>query len=213
MIPIALLGLSADPAHLGHLDLSRTVHSLGYQRVWWSITPASPNKRGQGRIPYPHRFALADILLEEHGGPWLQLHDFEAGIHVFTEELRTSIVLGHLNKIYGGVFHFTFVIGSDNWKHFHEWGHPELVLKNNAILIANRGDPTEALMETEAAKRFEAEQDKATSGPVTPGCWRIMDDFGHNASSTEIANQLRQGLTPSDLTSRQIDYIKANNLL
>lgn len=208
---VAILGLSGDPAHLGHLALSQRIRALGYEEVWWSITPANPFKKARGREPYGHRHALANLLVRD-AGPWLQLHDFEAALTDVIEEVRTETFLTHLRHVYGGAYAFTFVLGSDNWKHFHTWGGCEAVMDLASVLIANRGDEVEELLACPAAEKFRDRQDKGSDGLVAAGCWRLMPEFEHSASSSAITAELAAGLTPDHLTAAQMEYIRRYGL-
>ena len=211
---VALFGLSGDPAHKGHLAACEHVLELGYERAWWSIAPANPFKPARGRASYSHRHNLAALLLEEMADPRVQLHDFEVGLKVGLNEeiVRTFILLSMLVSVYGDTCHFTFVMGSDNWKEFHKWGRFEEILQLASILVCNRGDRLEDLLNCPAALALAGFQDNAIDGVVTPGCWRVLANTGHLASSTKIAAEIAAGGVPQDLTERQMDYIRKNQL-
>ena len=46
-LKVGLLGGSFNPAHEGHLHLTRMcLQSLGLDRVWWLVSPGNPLKPG-----------------------------------------------------------------------------------------------------------------------------------------------------------------------
>ena len=57
---IGLLGGSFNPAHGGHLHISRLALSrLGLDEVWWLVSPQNPLKPAAGMAPFAERLAAA----------------------------------------------------------------------------------------------------------------------------------------------------------
>ena len=210
---VALLGLSGDPAHKGHLAVSQSLLMGGASSVWWSIAPANPFKVNRARLSYAHRHALAQILLQEEQVYGVELHDMEAGMQLSDEGLRTATFLRNLNKIYGDAYRFTFIMGSDNWMHFHEWGMFDEILDQASLLIFNRGNTIEELLSCPAGVRFAHLQVKGTGSVVPPGQWRLVPEFTHPASSTLVAQEVAETGHSEHLTAGQLAYIKKHGLL
>ncbi|PZP40282.1 MAG: nicotinate (nicotinamide) nucleotide adenylyltransferase [Pseudomonas fluorescens] len=206
--PVAILGMSADPAHKGHLKVAEALQDLGYERVIMMITPQNPFKN-TAETSFEHRMALARILIGRR--PWLELSDAEAWMNVYGEELRTLHMLTHLREIYPTT-PFTFVMGSDNWQHFHEWGRYRETLDFCGILVIPR--PGSAVLNnTEAAKTLADVEDKSGTGVVPQGRWRIFDDMpGGPASSTQMRRAIGKGQPTPWLTEKQLEYIREHKL-
>jgi nicotinate-nucleotide adenylyltransferase len=206
--PVAIMGMSADPAHKGHLKVAEALQDLGYSRVIWMITPQNPFKK-TAKTHFEHRMALARLLIGRR--PWLELSDAEAWMQVYGEELRTHSMLTHLRQIYPTTA-FTFVMGSDNWQHFHTWGKYGEIMKLCSILVIPRPGATK-LASTPAAKGLAALEDKKGVGPVPVGTWRLHRDMpGGAASSTQIRRALAEEHGSKWLTAAQMDYIAGHNL-
>ncbi|RYD44738.1 MAG: nicotinate (nicotinamide) nucleotide adenylyltransferase [Verrucomicrobiaceae bacterium] len=206
--PVAILGMSADPAHKGHLKVAEALHDLGYERVILLITPQNPFKR-TAQTSFEHRMALARILVGRR--QWLELSDAEAWMQVYGEDLRTHAMLTHMRQIYPTT-PFTFVMGSDNWQHFHEWGKYRDTLGLCGLLIVPRPGSTR-LSNTEAARELAPLQDAETTGVVNQGKWRILDDIpGGPASATQIRRAIAEGKPTPFLTEKQLEYIHIHKL-
>src|SRR3954471_15978292 len=73
---IGLLGGSFNPAHEGHVHLSReAIKRLDLDEVWWLVSPQNPLKPARGMAPLEERMAGAVRLAEP---PRLRVTDLEA---------------------------------------------------------------------------------------------------------------------------------------
>ena len=72
---VGLLGGSFDPAHAGHVHITRGALKLfGLDRVWWLVSPGNPLK-AQGPAPMARRLAHARALMRH---PRVAVTDIEA---------------------------------------------------------------------------------------------------------------------------------------
>ena len=150
---------------------------------------------------------LAHILTAPHRD-WLEVSDFEAGVAVTQEPLRTFSVLRHLKAVMPEG-QFTFVMGADNWADaqtgFHTWQNFEHILGLASILILPRHPWTEKIPNCTASLILAAQRDPASQGPVTARCWRLMESFtGSAITSTEIRQDLQITGTTAHLTAEQL---------
>lgn len=205
---VAIIGMSADPAHEGHLHLSRAVQALGYDRVVWMLTPQNPLKRTVAS-PLEHRLELARLRAE--GLPWLQISDFEQGVPVADEDLRTRTMLRAYRQTFPAQ-RPTFVMGADNMAQFHLWGGFADIVRENALLVVPRAGAVGAASST-AGRVMLASRDVDCRGPVRPGQWRELTGYAeHPANSTAIREAVRQGQAAPWLTQAQQEYLTAHGL-
>src|ERR1700744_1170276 len=77
---IGLLGGSFNPAHDGHVHLSReAIKLLGLDAVWWLVSPQNPRKPRRGMAPFAQRLAQA-VGVASHA-PAIIVTDIERRLH------------------------------------------------------------------------------------------------------------------------------------
>lgn len=209
---IALLGLSANPPHAGHLAISMALLELGYAEVWWSIAPEQEFKPAATLAPYAHRAALARLLIRDV--PNLRLDDTEAAMAIKHEHDRTYEWLQHLAYVHPQ-HNFTFVMGADSWAHpakgFHTWGGFEKCLQHAGLLVMPRPGQATGPTNAPAAKALNGLHYKKP-GVVPRGRWAVYPAALMEISSTDIRQQLAAGQGPAGLTVEQLDYIRVHRL-
>lgn len=110
---IGLFGGSFDPAHRGHLHVSReALKRFGLDRVWWLVSPGNPLK-AHGPAPLAQRMAVARALVDH---PRILITDVEARIGT----RYTAQTIAALQMLYPGV-RFVWLMGADNLAQFHRW--------------------------------------------------------------------------------------------
>lgn len=110
---IGLLGGSFDPAHGGHVAITRAaLRQFRLDRVWWLVTPGNPLK-ARGPAPMAERMAQARRLLDD---PRVVVTDLEARLGT----RMTADTITAVRRRYPGV-RFVWLMGSDNLVQFHRW--------------------------------------------------------------------------------------------
>jgi nicotinate-nucleotide adenylyltransferase len=129
---IGLLGGSFNPAHLGHLHISKyALNCLGIDEVWWLVSPQNPLKPVGGMADYKERFEYAKKIT--NGNKRIFVSDIEQKINTqYTYE-----TLSKLQKHYAGT-NFVWMMGADNLATFHRWQHWQLILKLMPIMVFDR---------------------------------------------------------------------------
>jgi nicotinate-nucleotide adenylyltransferase len=143
---VGLLGGSFDPAHAGHVHVTReALKRFGLDRVWWLVSPGNPLK-SHGPAPMEDRLARARALMRH---PRVEVTSLEAR----TGTRYTAETLEALFKLYPGV-RFVWLMGADNLADFHRWERWEWILSNVPVgVIARPGDRVDARTSV-AAQRF-----------------------------------------------------------
>jgi nicotinate-nucleotide adenylyltransferase len=143
---VGLLGGSFDPAHAGHVHITReALKRFGLDRVWWLVTPGNPLKP-RGPAPLPDRLARARALMRH---PRVCVTDLEARLGT----RYTAQTLAHLLALYPGV-RFVWLMGADNLVTFHRWEDWAGILSRVPVgVLARPGAGARAGL-SPAARRF-----------------------------------------------------------
>ncbi len=111
---IGLMGGSFNPAHGGHVAISRfALQRLRLDEVWWLVSPGNPLKTAQGMAPLPARLKRAQ---EAARRARIRPTAIEA-------KLGTRYTVDTLRKItqHYPKNRFIWLMGADNLAQFHRW--------------------------------------------------------------------------------------------
>lgn len=110
---IGILGGSFDPAHEGHVRITRrALAALDLAQVWWLVSPGNPLK-AEGPAPMAARIAAARAVMDH---PRVRITGIEAALGT----RHTARTLAALARLYPGV-RFVWIMGADNLRQFHRW--------------------------------------------------------------------------------------------
>lgn len=147
---IGLLGGSFDPAHGGHVHVTReAMKRMGLDRVWWLVTPGNPLKPA-GPAPLALRLARARAVMDH---PRVVVCDLEARLGT----RRTVETLARLQAIYPGV-RFVWLMGADNLAQFHRWDRWREILRRVPVGVLARPGWGFAARLSVAARTFRSRQ-------------------------------------------------------
>ncbi len=180
---IGLLGGSFDPAHEGHVHITReALKRMGLDQVWWLVSPGNPLKVRQ---PAP----MADRLLRARavmGHPRVKITALEEAFGTRATADTVDRLLAH----YPGVT-FVWLMGADNLVQFHHWERWRDILRSVAVgVLARPGSGVTARLSV-AARAFRVhgvargENLRGRKPPV----WAFVNLPMNDASSTAIRAQ------------------------
>lgn len=145
---IGLLGGSFNPAHRGHLHLTReALRRLGLDEVWWLVTPQNPLKKKEELAGYAQRFAGAQALAASE--PRIRVTAVE-------ERLGTRYTIDTLKalKRRHPRFGFVWLMGADNLAGFHRWRKWADILRTTPVAVFDRSPYSHRALHSPAALRF-----------------------------------------------------------
>ena len=131
---IGLLGGSFDPAHEGHVHITReALKRMGLDQVWWLVTPGNPLKARQP-APLADRILRAKAVMRD---PRVKITALEARLGTRS----TADTIDRLKSIYPGVT-FVWLMGADNLVQFHKWGRWRDILRAVPVSYTHLTLPT-----------------------------------------------------------------------
>lgn len=179
---IGLLGGSFDPAHKGHVHITReALKRFGLDQVWWLISPGNPLKT-EGPAPLADRLTRARRIMQH---PRVRVTDIEA--HLGTR--YTAQTLKALQQRYVGV-RFVWLMGADNLAQLHLWQDwQQIALTVPMGILARPGDRISART-SPAARIYRAVRLSGRSaqllGRAEAPAWTFVNVPMVPHSSTEI---------------------------
>jgi nicotinate-nucleotide adenylyltransferase len=145
---IGLLGGSFNPAHEGHLHISRlALQRLGLDYVWWLVSPQNPLKPERGMAPLAERLRGAVITARRH--PRIRVSAIEARLGT----RYTADTLAALRRHFPAT-RFVWLMGADNLAQMPRWRRWSRIFHLAAIVVFARGPYVMKALAGAAAKRF-----------------------------------------------------------
>ena len=169
---IGLLGGSFDPAHEGHLYVSRiALRALKLDYVWWLVSPGNVLKSDPA--PLPVRVARARLLVRDRR---IFVSDIEARLGT----RYTIDTVAALQKRFAHV-DFIWLMGSDNLEQFSRWRRWQEIARRIPIAVVRRPGTVLASLHAGLARRLGPSL-RLTSAPSLV----VLDGPRSSESSTEL---------------------------
>ncbi len=184
---IGLLGGSFNPAHAGHLHISReALKRLKLDEIWWLVSPHNPLKSKHELADYAQRFTSAQAVARH---PRIRILDIEQRVG-----LRYTIdTITHL-KAHHPRHQFVWLMGADNLAGFHRWRAWRRIAALLPIAILDRAPYGLRALHGRFATCFrsarvpEREAVLLTSAPAP--CWAYLSIPRHPLSATVLRKTL-----------------------
>ena len=145
---IGLLGGSFDPAHKGHLGISKiAIKKLNLKKVYWIVTKKNPFKNKtfyslEERIKYAKKLTRDQkkikIIYLDNIIKSSRIIDI---INYFTKKKKIKNII--------------FIIGSDNLIRFHRWKSWKKIVKSVKLIVFSRKGYDRKGMKSIVAKNFK----------------------------------------------------------
>lgn len=149
---IGLLGGSFNPAHDGHVHISRHAkRMLGLDEVWWLLSPQNPLKPKKGMADYATRRAYARQISAPL--PWLKICEIEheCGLRYTVDTLTILHQRYPQNE-------FAWLMGSDNLAQFHRWRDWQQIFAMVPIAVFDRAPHSHRALRAPAALHYGAQR-------------------------------------------------------
>jgi nicotinate-nucleotide adenylyltransferase len=183
---VGLLGGSFNPAHEGHLAISRqALQRLALDRIWWLVSPQNPLKPVAGMAGFAERFASAQALARHD--PRIVCSDLE-------QRLATRYTVDTLGWLCRhSQSRLVWLIGADNLLQLPEWHQWERLLALVPIAVFDREPYSHRASVGRVARRYAQrrleERDAPALAECLPPAWVYLRLRRHQESSTAIRRQ------------------------
>ncbi len=207
MSRIGLLGGTFNPIHKGHIAMAKAaMEGMLLDEVWLLPSGTPPHKEILDDISSYDRFQMCELAVsqEEH----LVVKDFEQYCLLPNFSYKT---LAYLHKTYEQ-HQFFFIIGDDSLRYFHEWVHPEWIVKYADIVVINRNALEKDAPSGSISNDFDLQSVLEIQKKRVPGQYTIVDMDPVDISSSEIRARLLQGEETDWLNPDVVQYIREHRL-
>ena len=145
---VGILGGSFDPAHKGHLGISKiAIKKLNLKKVYWIVTKKNPFKNKtfyslEERIKYAKKLIKSQKQIETiHLDNIVKSSRIIDIINYFTKKKKIKNII--------------FIIGSDNLIRFHRWKSWKKIVKSVKLIVFSRKGYDRKGMKSIVAKNFK----------------------------------------------------------
>jgi len=129
-IKIGILGGTFDPAHRGHLEISKQAKKiLELKNIIWAITKQNPFKN-TSKTDLKSRIKFAKKFIGKND--FIKVKFYEEKI----SSNKTTDLINYLDK--DKKFELYFIMGADNLINFHKWYKWKSIIKKCNLLVFNR---------------------------------------------------------------------------
>ena len=183
-VKIGLLGGSFNPAHQGHLHISRKLLArLRLDFVWWLVSPQNPLKSARDMAPLAKRLAQAREVASVDRR--IVVTDIETKLGT----QYTTDTIDALTRHYPGA-HFVWLMGADYLVQISKWKRWRHIFENVPVAVYDRPGYGLRAASSKAAlslARFRRpETDARHLALSSPPAWIYLHGALSGASATAI---------------------------
>ena len=146
---IGVLGGSFDPAHKGHLAISKDAKQrLKLKKIIWAITKKNPFKK-ESTINLQTRIKKCKKIIGDKS--YIKVRFYEDLI----KSNKTIDLINYLLK--DKKIEIYFMMGADNLINFHKWDKWKIIAKKCAIIVFDRHGYKKKSLNSRTFKRLNSE--------------------------------------------------------
>ena len=188
---VGLLGGSFNPAHAGHMDVSRqALKLLDLDEVWWLVSPQNPLKPTAGMAPLESRLDEARRMARDQPEIYVAAIEAELGTRYMVDTLD-ALRQRHPDN------DFVLLAGADILAELPQWRRWERIFQTIPIAVFARKPYSSKALSGLAAQRFAQfripEDEALTLAGRAPPAWIFLQIKEHPASATAIRAARKTG--------------------
>ena len=148
---IGILGGTFDPAHKGHIAISKeAIRTYKISKVIWAVTKKNPFKK-KSFMTLKERIIYARILNKNN--PRIKVNYYE-------DKIKSSRTINLINyiKMNNKNSQLFFLMGADNLINFHRWHKWKLISKKCIILVFDRNGYKAKSMKSKTFKQLNQKE-------------------------------------------------------
>jgi nicotinate (nicotinamide) nucleotide adenylyltransferase/ribosome silencing factor RsfS/YbeB/iojap len=187
---IGLLGGSFNPAHGGHLHISRlALRRLALDAIWWLVSPQNPLKTAAGMAPFAERLRQAGTVAAADRR--IRATDIETRLGT----AYTADTLQALRRRYPRT-RFVWLMGGDNLAQLPYWKRWQDIFRTVPIAVFDRPGTSQRALAGIAARRFARARVPLSAArrlaARPPPAWAFLHARLDPRSATQIRAELQQ---------------------
>ena len=190
------MGGSFNPAHRGHLHLSRlALQHLALDEVWWLVSPQNPLKPVAGMAPFPLRLDQARQVAAGHRRIVVSDLEGRLGGSFYTTDTVKALCRRYPR------WRFVWLMGADNLVQLRRWERWDEIFQTVAIAVFDR--PSHALKALAGlpARRYARRRLPMSAArrlaEIKPPAWAFFHTPLDLSSATRIRSERREVLSPT----------------
>jgi len=181
---IGLMGGSFNPAHEGHLHISKmALQKMNLDEVWWLVSPQNPLKPTDGMAAFDDRVRIANTVSQSHRH--IRVSDVEARLGTFHTSKTLERLIYRFPKQ-----KFVWIMGADNLLQIGQWYQWASIFHRMPVAIFARWPYSYAASTAKAAIRFArfrvGPKQARNLADMVPPAWAFFHVPFNQQSATRI---------------------------